>query len=148
MSELCEKCVTLRARSILSLTFVWHHRPQHMFNIFNARQYPGDHWPTRDNTLRGAPSVGLLGGVEIRTCGNGPILCDHECAYRRFLHSRDRQPTAPATLSIMLVDRTVCLTDTVEWEVVGLGESRRAENSWTKGVLREPNGTVVAESLT
>jgi len=25
-----------------------------MFNIFNARQYPGDHWPTREK-VRGAP---------------------------------------------------------------------------------------------
>eukprot|EP01046_Picozoa_sp_COSAG06_P047632 COSAG06_NODE_6964_length_2694_cov_3.747206_5_plen_54_part_00 len=38
--------------------------------------------------------------------------------------------------------------DTVEWEIVGLGASPKAENSWTKGILRELDGTIVAESLT
>ena len=122
---------------------LWLHRPQHMFNMFNARQYPGDHWPTRDRARGGAPAVGLLGGVEVRTCGNGPILCDHDCASNQC-HA------CPLSLSPEQLTATVavCMTDTVEWEIVGLGESPRAENSWTKGVLRELDGTVVAESLT
>lgn len=114
-----------------------------MFNIFNARQYPGNHWPTRD-AARGSPAVGLLGGVEVRTCGNGPILCDHDCAshwchaHSVFCSNADR---LTATVSVHTID-------TVEWEIVGLGESPRAENAWIKGVLRELDGTVVAESLT
>jgi hypothetical protein len=51
--------------------------PQHCFNIFNPRQYPGNHFPSR--TKRGGgQAVGLLGGVEVRTHGRGPILCDHD----------------------------------------------------------------------
>jgi hypothetical protein len=96
-------------------TSPWGHKvlpPQHMFNIFNARQYPGDHWPTREKIRGGGAAVGLLGGVEVRTCGKGPILCDHDCE-RSLLCPAPRPPArAPfLVVSCMLRPRgvvTVC----------------------------------------
>ena len=93
--------------------------PQHMYNIFNQRQYRR-HQPLFPEPPggggSGGESVGLLGGVEVSTVGNGPILCDRDY--------------------------------TVEWEVVALGASPKTEISWIRGTLRELDGAEVARSLT
>ena len=131
-----------------------------MFNIFNARQYPGNHFPDRTKKGSGAPAVGLLGGVEVRSVGAGPILCDHDYTVEweiAGLGAQPAPPPRPAGLASLFCFRSCCqtaphgpcvlLAPSSDARSTRAGESPKAENSWTRGTLRELDGTVVATSL-